>query len=111
MIRVMLSLDLIDSEDQRDDLYELIEKQNWKKLNDVDTVWTLTYPKHDHEDEERLTKIKNYIASFFKTSAKELKIKELYYVAQLGNKEVISRVVRKVDGEYKAFIREPYKKK
>lgn len=110
MIRVLLSLDLIESEDKRDDLYDVLEEKNWKKAKDIDTVWTLTYPKLNHENTEDFKKIKRNIASTFKKAAKDLKIKEIYYVAQLGNKEVIARVIRKVDGEYTVFSRNLYKK-
>ncbi|WP_236190200.1 hypothetical protein [Pseudomonas pharyngis] len=110
MIRVLLSLDLIDSEDQRDELYEILKKKNWQKTKDVDTVWTLGYTKLDPSKESDFVKIKNNITSTLITASKNLKLKKIYYVAQLGNNEVIARVIKKVDGEYKAFKRDLYEK-
>lgn len=38
MIRVMLSLDLIEAEDKRADLYGFLTNDGWKKASNVDTV-------------------------------------------------------------------------
>ncbi|WP_444447886.1 hypothetical protein [Pseudomonas kurunegalensis] len=111
MIKVLLSLDLIDSEDQRDDFYDFLKAKKWQKTNDVDTVWTLLYTKLNPEKDEAYNKIKNNIAKTLIEAATEFKLKKVRYVAQLGNHEVIARVVRKEDNKYKCFKRELYPKK
>ncbi len=109
MIRVLLSLDLNDaSREQRDDLYEILKGKNWKKAKHVDTVWTLTYPDYDHDSEDDFKKIRDYLAKTFRDSAEKLGLKEIYYVAQLGNESVISRVVKKVDGKHKVLRADLY---
>lgn len=111
MIRVLLSLDLIDSEDQRDDFYAFLKKKKWQKTNDVDTVWTLQYSKLDPEEDANYRKIKDNIANTFIEVATELNLKKIRYVAQLGNHEVIARVVRKEENKYKCFKRKLYSEK
>lgn len=111
MIRVLLSLDLKGSEDKRDDLYEVLADKNWHKTDHIDTVWTLGYEQYDHENEEAFTKIKRNIATTMRVAAENLEIKKISYVAQLGNKLVIARVVQKVDGVYKVQNQNLYKKK
>ncbi|MGY4815706.1 hypothetical protein ACVNP3_07135 [Pseudomonas chlororaphis subsp. piscium] len=111
MIRVLLSLDLIDSEDQRDDFYDFLRSKNWFKTKDVDTVWTITYSKSDPEKAEVYTAIKKRIASVLIEGATEFKLKKIYYVAQIGNKEFIARSVKKDGNEYKSFTRKLHPEK
>lgn len=109
MIRVLLSLDLNDaSQEQRDELYETLKGKNWKKVKHVDTVWTLTYVDYDHNSEDNFKKIRDYLAKTFRSSAEKLGLKEIYYVAQLGNDGVISRMVKKVDGKHKVLRADLY---
>ncbi len=108
MIRVLLSLDLIDSEDQRDDFYELLKEQNWLKTKDVDTVWTIRFPNANAEKDEHYISLKDKIARTLIDAATELKLKKIYYVAQIGNKEVIARSIVKEDNKYKCFKRPLY---
>lgn len=103
MIRVLLSLDLEKSEDQRDDFYAILESKGWKKTKDVDTVWTIKFTKLDPDNEDHYKTIRNRLASVFIEAATELKLKRIHYVAQLGNAEVIARVIKKADDEYKCF--------
>ncbi|MCH7420701.1 hypothetical protein [Pseudomonas mosselii] len=111
MIRVLLSLDLIDSEDQRDDFYEFLRSKSWFKTKDVDTVWTINYGKSDPDDEDAYTRIKKRVKSVLIEAATEFKLKKIYYVAQIGNKEVVARSIMKDDGEYKQFTRKLYPEK
>ncbi|CAG8870112.1 hypothetical protein [Pseudomonas fluorescens] len=105
MIRVLLSLDLIDSEDQRDDFYAFLKDKNWKKTKDVDTVWTIQYSKANPDTDESYKDVKYNIATTLIEAATEFKLKKIYYVAQLGNHEVIARSITKEDGKYKCFTR------
>lgn len=111
MIRVLLSLDLIDSEDQRDDFYAFLRAKKWQKTNDVDTVWTIKYPNANPDKKEDYEALRNKIAKTLIEAATEFKLKKIYYVAQLGNYEVIARVIRKEDSKYKCFRRKLYPEK
>ncbi|CRM19117.1 hypothetical protein [Pseudomonas sp. 8 R 14] len=108
MIKVLLSLDLIDSEDKRDEFYELLRDENWFKTNDVDTVWTLNFPNRDPENDEDYKGVRDRIANVLIKAATDLKLKKIYYVAQLGNHEFIARQISKVDGQYKCTRRSLY---
>ncbi|GFM68059.1 hypothetical protein PSCICJ_41770 [Pseudomonas cichorii] len=108
MIKVLLSLDLIESEDQRDDFYEHLKEQNWLKTKDVDTVWTIKFPNANPDNEEHYKSIRDKIARVLIDAATALKLKKIYYVAQLGNHEVISREISKIDGTYKCTFRNLY---
>lgn len=109
MIRVLLSLDLKKSENKRDEFYEFLKNINWQKTNDVDTVWTLTYPKLEADDSKSYTKIKNNIKLRLIEASTNLKLSRIEYVAQLGNSEVIARAIKKDEGEYKQFKRKLYR--
>ncbi|MDQ0739685.1 hypothetical protein QF045_002545 [Pseudomonas sp. W4I3] len=111
MIRVLLSLDLIDSEDQRDDFYDFLKSKKWFKTKDVDTVWTINYGKADPEKDEAYKAIKKRLASVLVEAATEFKLKKIYYVAQIGNKEFIARSIKKDGNEYKQFRRKLYPEK
>jgi len=103
MIRVLLSLDLEKSEEKRDDFYDILATKGWKKTKDVDTVWTIKFTKLDPDNEDHYKTIKKRLAAVFIEAATELKLKRIHYVAQLGNTEVIARVIKKADNEYKCF--------
>lgn len=103
MIRVLLSLDLEKSEEKRDDFYDILATKGWKKTKDVDTVWTIEYPKLDPDNEDDYKRVRNRLATVFIEAATELKLKRIHYVAQLGNAEVIARVIKKVGNEYNCF--------
>ncbi|MGZ0715707.1 hypothetical protein [Pseudomonas palleroniana] len=111
MIRVLLSLDLEKSESKRDDFYAVLETKGWRKTKDVDTVWTIRFTKLDPDKEEHYKIIRDRLASVFIEAATELKLKRIHYVAQLGNHEVIARVIKKVEGEYKCFGGDLYPEK
>lgn len=108
MIRAMVSLDLIDSEEERDSLYEILAAKNWKKALDVDTVWFLPYSQYSQQTPESTEKIKISIRSTLLNAAKELKLHKIFYVAQIGNAEPIGRTIYKKDGEYQCFTRTLY---
>lgn len=108
MIRVLLSLDLIESEDQRDDFYEFLKEQNWLKTNDADTVWTIKFQNANPSKEDDYKSLRNKIARTLIDAATDFKLKKIYYVAQLGNHEVIAREISKVDGKYKCSGRKLY---
>jgi hypothetical protein len=108
MIRVLLTLDLIKSEDERTKFYIFLSKQKWQKTKDVETVWTLTFPKLNSELASSRKKAKIKIRDNFFEAAKEFKLKEISYIAQIGNHEIISRVIKKKDGEYKCIARDVY---
>lgn len=102
MIKVMLSLDLIDVVDERDDFYAALADAGWKKARNVDTVWLKDFSSYTSTDEDSLKNLRNEIARSIIKPAKELKIQQVFYVAQLGNKEVISRLVEERSGQYLA---------
>jgi hypothetical protein len=108
MIRVLLTLDLIKSEDERTKFYTFLSKNGWKKTKDVDTVWTITFPALNDGIASSRTEAKVKIRDVFYEAAKALKLKEISYIAQIGNQEFISRVIEKRNGEYGCFARELY---
>lgn len=109
MVKVLLSLDLIDAtKAERDGLYDILAGKNWLKTHDVDTVWTLSYSQHEHSDASVFKKIRDNIANVLINASSELRLKRIYYVAQLGNHEVIAREISKVDGQYKCTQRNLY---
>lgn len=108
MIRVMLSLDLINAETERNDFYALLAGEGWKKARSVDTVWLKEFPFYTKTDEESMTKLRDEIASSIIKPAKQLKVKQVFYVAQLGNNNVISRVVEKRNDLYRAYPQDLY---
>jgi hypothetical protein len=106
MIKSMLSLDLINGEKERDELYALLEESGWKKAKDVDTVWIIEHPSLTQQDKDSVQTVKNDIATILIRAARALKLHEIYYVAQLGNADVIGRVVKKVNDKYSVFARD-----
>ncbi|MCX2708351.1 MULTISPECIES: hypothetical protein [unclassified Pseudomonas] len=111
MIRVLLSLDLIDSEDQRDNFYDFLKAKKWQKTKDVDTVWTIRYPNSDPEKDAAYENIKLNIKTTLIEAATEFKLKKIRYVAQIGNKQYIAKSIMKEGNEYKQFRRDLYPKK
>lgn len=105
MIRVLLSLDLMKSENQRDDFYAFLKKKGWKKTNDADTVWTLEYENASPANDDTYNRIKNNIKSTLIEASEELKLRRIVYVAQLGNAEFIAKAIKKDEGVYKQFNR------
>ncbi len=103
MIKVMLSLDLTNAKDKRHELYVALEDAGWKKAQNVDTVWLKDFAKYNHLDQQTLTDMKNAIATPIVDAHKSLKLDKIYYVAQIGNGLVISRVVESRSGEVKAY--------
>ncbi|MNC34053.1 hypothetical protein D3C75_824690 [compost metagenome] len=103
MIRVMLSLDLIDAEDKRADFYGYLTNDGWKKAKNVDTVWLKRFSDYTALDEEQVKKLRNEIAAPIIEAYKKLKLHKVFYVAQIGNNCVISRVVEKRDGKTAAY--------
>lgn len=106
MIRVMLSLDLIDAEDERNDFYGALADDGWKKAKSVDTVWLKKFTSYTTLDEASSLKLRNEIANSIIKPATELEIKQVFYVAQLGNDAVISRVVEKRNGTILAYAQD-----
>lgn len=111
MIKVLLSLDLIKSEDKRDDFYDFLKSKKWQKTNDVDTVWTIRYGKLNPADDDAYKKVKKNIKATLIEASKELKLTRIEYVALLGNSDFIARAVKKDNGEYQQFTRPLYPKK
>ncbi|WP_353226988.1 hypothetical protein [Pseudomonas qingdaonensis] len=108
MIRVLLSLDLKKSEDQRDAFYVFLKEKGWKKTNDVDTVWTLEYEDANPANDDNYRRIRNNIKSTLIEASEEFKLHRIEYVAQLGNAEYIAKAIRKEDGVYQQFNRPLY---
>ena len=107
MIRVMLSLDLADAESERDNFNAFLGEQQWKKLADVNTVWALEYEALSQSSEEDVRNLKGHISRVLLAAAEQFKPSSITYVAQIGNLEVIGRVIRKKDSEYKLFEYSP----
>ncbi|PMY44720.1 MULTISPECIES: hypothetical protein [Pseudomonas] len=104
MIRVLLSLDLKKSEDERNAFYAFLKGKGWNKTHDVDTVWTLEYENANPND-DTYRKIKNDIKATLIEAAEELKLRRIEYVAQIGNAEYIARAIRTDEGVYKQYTR------
>lgn len=104
MIRVLLSLDLKKSDDQREAFYVFLKDKGWKKTHDVDTVWTLEY-EDANPDDDTYRKIKNHIKSTLIEASEEFKLYRVEYVAQIGNAEYIAKAIRKDEGVYRQFNR------
>lgn len=103
MIKVMLSLDLINAEEKkRTDFYADLSGAGWKKAKNVDTVWLKDF-EGCTSSEDDLKKIRDNIATLFINSYKKLKLEKIFYVAQIGNEIVISRVVEERSGKVKAY--------
>lgn len=106
MIKSMLSLDLINGEKERDDLYALLDESGWKKAKDVDTVWFIEHPKLTQQENDSIQTVKNDIAAVLIRAARRLELYEIYYVAQIGNADVIGRVVKKVKEKHTVYARD-----
>lgn len=104
MIKVLLSLDLKKSEDQRVPFYGFLKDKGWKKTHDVDTVWTLEYENANPGD-DTYQKIKNQIKSTLIEACNEFKLYRVEYVAQIGNAEYIAKAIREDKGVYRQFNR------
>lgn len=100
MIRVMVSLDLVNAESRRDDFYKLLAKKGWIKLAHVDTVWVLSKMGHTEQDERDAMAD---IARVLTEAATEFKPTCINYVAQIGNNIAIERVVEKRASEYASY--------
>lgn len=100
MIRVMISLDLVNGESRRDDFYKLLASKEWIKLAHVDTVWTFSKPGHTKQDE--LSAMAE-IVEVLTEAAIEFKPTRINYVAQIGNNIAIERVVEKRLSHYGVF--------
>lgn len=108
MIRILLTLDLIQSENERTEFYAFLRNKVWEKTKDVETVWTVTFGKLDPNSEDSLKRAKSTINNTLLEAAKKLKLNEISYIMQIGNNTPISRAIKKKDGQYKCFIRELY---
>ncbi|MCL6307139.1 hypothetical protein M3R28_09505 [Pseudomonas syringae] len=107
MIKVMLSLDLMDVvQNVRNEFYAELATDGWKKANNVDTVWLKDFSAYTTLGEEQLKKLRNEVADSIINPASKLKVKQVFYVAQLGNSVVISRVVENRNGAFKAFTQD-----
>ncbi|QVI77582.1 hypothetical protein [Pseudomonas syringae] len=106
MIKVMLSLDLKNENGNRADLYKYLEEADWKKVKNVDTVWLKDFDDYTTINEQVLNSIKGEIAKPLVTAYKELKLDKIYYVAQIGNTIVVSRVIETRKGDYGVYPQE-----
>jgi len=100
MIRVMVSLDLVNAESRRDEFYKLLAAKGWNKLARVDTVWVFNKTGSTEQDEREAM---GHIASVLIEAAIEFKPTRIDYVAQVGNNIAIERVVEKRASEYAAY--------
>lgn len=107
MINVMLSLDLKDAKDERDEFNAFLKDLKWKKLGHVDTVWCIEYPQYNQADQTHVDFTKGNISKILLAAAEKLQLVKITYVAQIGNVEVIGRVIRKDAGVYKLFTYSP----
>ncbi|MGY4494884.1 hypothetical protein [Pseudomonas sp. TE3610] len=93
MTYATLSLDLKDAQHVRDDVYEMIEQKNWRKLEGVDTVWAAQYLHLSYIDSSDVRKMVNDISGMIIECAKTHKLDRINYIAQIGNRDVIVRQV------------------
>lgn len=100
MIRVMVSLDLVNAESRRDEFYKFLAAKGWTKLARVDTVWV--FYKMGHTEQEERDAVAD-IARVLTEAAIEFKPTRIDYVAQVGNNIAIERVVEKRAREYAAY--------
>lgn len=100
MIRVMVSLDLVNAEPQREEFYKMLAANGWTKLTSVDTVWTFSKMGSTKEEEDVA---RSEIAKLLTEAAKEFKPTRITYVAQIGNNSAIERVVEKRVSDYGSY--------
>mgnify|MGYP001040780023 CR=1 FL=1 len=106
MLHVMVSLDLSNAKKDRPDFNKLLADKGWVKLSNVDTVWSILFPKASETNYQLIVEV---IAKTLLEAAKELKLDQVTYVAQIGNFEAIGRYVLKKNGVYKAGEFNPQK--
>jgi hypothetical protein len=99
MLYVMVSLDLANAKKDRPDFNKLLADKGWVKLSSVDTVWSILFPKANETNYQLIVDV---LAKTLLEAAKELKLDQISYVAQIGNAETIGRYVIKKNGVYKA---------
>ncbi len=96
MLRIMLSLDLTNANDNRADFYKYLHDAGWKKVHNVDTVWLKETNDTSNPDAHALIDIdRKHIADILINAHKNLKLEKIFYVAQIGNATPINRVVEK----------------
>lgn len=98
MLYSMVSLDLANAKKDRPDFNKLLADKSWVKLSNVDTVWSIFFPKANETDYQLIV---DTIAKTLLAAAKELKLDRISYVAQIGNVEAIGRYILKENGSYK----------
>lgn len=106
MLNATVSLDLANAKKDRPDFNKYLADVTWTKLSNVDTVWTIHYPK---AEEVNIPKIKTDIANTLLAAAKELKLDRIDFVAQVGNGTAIGRHIIKKNGVYTVSEFNPHK--
>ncbi|MHC5132004.1 hypothetical protein ACYSTU_12755 [Pseudomonas glycinis] len=99
MIHIMLSLDLKNADEQRDDLYKKLRAVHFIKVDGVDTVWVL--PMNVSNTQQRIDELAGSIHEILRSTVEKLDIQRISYVLQMGNTPPTRIVVEKVRGIYK----------
>lgn len=99
MIHIMLSLDLKNADEQRDDLYKKLKAVNFIKVDGVDTVWV--FPLKVSDTQEKIDEYAGAIHTILRSTVEKLDIEKISYVLQMGNTPPTRIVVEKVRGIYR----------
>lgn len=106
MLNAMVSLDLANAKKDRPDFNKHLADLHWKKLSNVDTVWTIHYP---NALEATIPQIKTDIANTLLAAAKALKLDRIDFVAQVGSGTAIGRHILNKNGVYTITEFNPHK--
>jgi hypothetical protein len=98
MLHVLLSLDLKNATEQRDDFYKKLAGIEFVKVRGVDTVWVR--PMKITPSQETIDDLIRSMHTILKDTTERLEIEKISYVLQMGNTAPIGVVVEKVRGNY-----------
>lgn len=98
MLHVLLSLDLKNATEQRDDFYNKLAGIEFVKVRGVDTVWVR--PMKITPSQETIDDLIRSMHTILKDTTERLEIEKISYVLQMGNTAPIGVVVEKVRGNY-----------
>ena len=97
MLHVMVSVDLKEAGDKRNDFNAILKGWVWHKLENVDTVWSFNVPKWEQINYDTA---KKYVTDKLLAAAKESKLEEVTAVAQIGNAVSFGHQIVKKNGSY-----------
>lgn len=99
MLHVLLSLDLKNATEQRDDFYKKLAEIKFVKVYGVDAVWV--NPMRVTPSQETIDDLIRSMHTILKDTTERLKIDKISYVLQMGNTAPIGVVIERVRGAYR----------